>query len=87
VGLLSSVFGLPFAPVRGVIWLGEVIQEQVEHEMADPSVIRHKLEEIEEARAAGLISEEEEARAMEETLQRMMGPLGAADTASGAERG
>ncbi len=34
--------------------------------------MRRRLEEVEEARAAGLISEEEEARAMEDILQQMI---------------
>jgi hypothetical protein len=73
MGLLSLVFGWPLAPVRGVIRLGELIQEQVEREMRDPTVVRHRLEEIEAARAAGQISEEEEALEMREVLQGMMG--------------
>ncbi|MEV4014675.1 gas vesicle protein GvpG [Nonomuraea angiospora] len=76
MGLLSLLFGWPLAPVRGVIRLGELIQEQVEHEMRDPTVVRHRLEEIEAARAAGQISEEEEALAMREVLQGMMGGPG-----------
>jgi hypothetical protein len=29
MGLISSILLLPAAPVRGVIWLSELIQEQV----------------------------------------------------------
>ncbi|MBE1583502.1 gas vesicle protein GvpG [Nonomuraea angiospora] len=76
MGLLSLVFGWPVAPLRGVIRLGELIQEQVEREMRDPTVVRHRLEEIEASRAAGLISEEEEALQMREVLQGMMGGFG-----------
>jgi hypothetical protein len=73
MGLIGLVFGLPLAPFRGLIRLGELIQEQVDREMADPTLIRRKLEEIENARAAGLISEEEERRTTERVLQRMSG--------------
>ncbi|MCA2225699.1 gas vesicle protein GvpG [Nonomuraea aurantiaca] len=76
MGLISLIFGLPLAPVKGVIRLGELIQEQVERQTHDPAVVRRRLEEIEQARAAGLISEEEEARAMKQTLESMMGKPG-----------
>jgi hypothetical protein len=33
VGLISGIFTLPVAPVRLVVWLGEVLQEQVEREL------------------------------------------------------
>ncbi|MGW0200438.1 gas vesicle protein GvpG [Nonomuraea sp. NPDC003201] len=81
MGLLSLVFGWPLAPLRGVIRLGELIQEQVEHELRDPTVVRHRLEEIEESRAAGLISEEEEALETREVLRGMMGGLGPVEPA------
>ncbi|WP_285779605.1 gas vesicle protein GvpG [Microtetraspora sp. NBRC 13810] len=70
--MISSILGLPFAPVMGVIRLGELIQEQAEHALRDPAAVRRRLEEIDEAREAGLISEEEHATQMEQVLQRMM---------------
>ncbi|ETK35505.1 hypothetical protein GCM10009530_34300 [Microbispora corallina] len=73
MGLLSLLFGWPLAPVKGVIRLGELIQEQVEREMRDPAAVRRRLEAIEEARRSGRISEEEEARAVEEVLRTMTG--------------
>ncbi|MEU0567005.1 gas vesicle protein GvpG [Nonomuraea sp. NPDC005983] len=81
MGLISILFGWPVAPLRGVIRLGEVIQEQVEREMRDPVVVRRRLEEIERARAAGQISEEEEALEMQEVLQGMVGGPGRAEPA------
>ncbi|MGV9383897.1 gas vesicle protein GvpG [Nonomuraea sp. NPDC003707] len=80
MGLLSLVFGWPLAPLRGVIRLGELIQEEVERELRDPTVVRHRLEEIEESRAAGLISEEE-ALETQEVLQGMMGGPGPVEPA------
>jgi hypothetical protein len=74
VGLISLLFTWPLAPVRGVIRLGELIQEQVEHELRDPMVVRRRLEELAEARRAGRISAEEEAQAVNQVLQAMTGP-------------
>jgi hypothetical protein len=74
MGLLSSIFLLPLAPVRGVIWLGEVIQDQVEQQLHDPATIRRELEEIDEAAAAGRLSEEERKQAQQAVLDRMIRP-------------
>ena len=71
MGLLSFIFTLPLAPVRGVISLAEVIQRQVEQEMHDPATARRKLEELEEARERGDITAEEEEQAQQAILDRM----------------
>ncbi|GIH73133.1 gas vesicle protein GvpG [Sphaerimonospora thailandensis] len=71
MGLFGLLFGWPLAPVHAVVRLGELIQEQVERELRDPAAVRRRLEAIEEARRAGEISEEEEARAVEEVLRLM----------------
>ncbi|MDV7355362.1 gas vesicle protein GvpG [Rhodococcus oxybenzonivorans] len=71
MGLLSFVFTLPLAPVRGVISLAEVIQRQVEQEMHNPATARRELEELEEARERGDITAEEEEHAQQAILDRM----------------
>ncbi|NBE94620.1 gas vesicle protein G [Nonomuraea sp. KC401] len=73
MGLISSLFTWPLAPVRGVVRLGELIQEQVERELHDPAVVRRELEAVEEARNEGRMTEEEAAQAMEEILARLTG--------------
>jgi hypothetical protein len=72
VGLLSLLLGLPFAPVRGVIKLGELVQRQVEEELRHPASIRQDLEEIQRRREAGELSAEEEATAQKEVLSRVI---------------
>jgi hypothetical protein len=71
VGLIGFILGLPLAPVRGVVALGRVIQERVEHELRDPSSIRHDLEAAEEAKAAGKITAEDEAEVQQEAMERV----------------
>ncbi|MDF2894164.1 MAG: hypothetical protein K0Q46_950 [Rhodococcus erythropolis] len=68
MGVLSFIATLPLAPVRGVISLAELIQQQVEDELHNPAVARRALEELEDARAAGRINAEEEARAQQAIL-------------------
>ncbi|WP_431965972.1 gas vesicle protein GvpG [Nocardia sp. bgisy134] len=76
MGLLSSILTLPLAPVRGVIWVGQIIQDEVERQLHDPATIRRELEAIDEAAAAGQLSEEEHAQAQQAVLDRMMRPSG-----------
>ncbi|MDV6266610.1 gas vesicle protein GvpG [Rhodococcus globerulus] len=71
MGLLSFIVTLPLAPVRGVISLAELIQQQVEDELHDPASARRALEELEEARAAGEITAEEEQQAQQVILDDM----------------
>ncbi|HVV12797.1 gas vesicle protein GvpG [Amycolatopsis sp.] len=74
MGLLSNVFGLPLAPVRGVLALGELIRRRVDEEMANPASVRRELEAAGEARAAGEISSDEEADAQQRVLDRLNVP-------------
>jgi hypothetical protein len=74
VGLFSSLFLWPLAPVRGVVSLGELIQRQVNQELNDPARTRRQLEEIEEARMRGEMSAEEERQAQEQILATRISP-------------
>ena len=72
MGIFSGIFGLPLAPMRGVIALGEVIQRQVEQKLHDPATTRRQLEELAEARERGEISAEEERQAQRDILRQRM---------------
>ncbi|ADG90074.1 hypothetical protein TBS_15430 [Thermobispora bispora] len=74
--MFGWLIGLPLAPVRLVIRMGQLIQEQAEHELRDPAAVRRRLEAIEEARSAGEISAEEEEQAIDEVLRLMSGTRG-----------
>jgi len=74
MGLLTLLLGLPLAPFRGVIKLGEVIQDRVNAELTDVSSARHELEAAEEAREAGEISAQEEAGVQQDVVDRMTEP-------------
>jgi hypothetical protein len=71
MGLVTGILGLPLAPVRGVLALGELIRKRVDEELHDPASVRRELEALEEARAAGEISAEEEAEAQQQVLNRL----------------
>jgi hypothetical protein len=59
MGFLDGLLTLPLAPVRGVVWLGEELAGMAARQVADPSLARGQLAEIEEAREAGALSDEE----------------------------
>ncbi|MEU0485085.1 gas vesicle protein GvpG [Streptosporangium sp. NPDC006013] len=69
---LGLIFSLPLAPLRGLIRLAELLEEQAEMELRSPAAVRRRLEELAEARASGEISEEEESMAAERILREMI---------------
>jgi hypothetical protein len=67
MGLFGALISLPLAPVRGVAWIAEKVQEEAERQYYDPDTIRRQLEEVAEARERGEI-DDAEADALEEAL-------------------
>jgi hypothetical protein len=74
VGLITGILGLPLLPLKGVIWVAEQIQQQAEAQYYDPVRIRAQLEEIEEARRKGTLSEEECEELEDDLLERLQRP-------------
>jgi hypothetical protein len=72
MGLFTGILLLPLAPVRGVAWLAERLLEQAEQQMYDPVAIRRQLGEIEAAKDAGELPEEDALALENELLSRMM---------------
>lgn len=72
MGLISGLVTWPLAPVRGVSWIGDQILQEAERQWYDPALIQQQLDELEQLREQGLVSDEE-ARELEETLvQRLL---------------
>jgi hypothetical protein len=72
VGLFTGLITLPLAPVRGVAWIGEQVLDQAAGEAGDPAEIYRQLAELDDARAAGEVSEEECAEAEERLVTELM---------------
>jgi Gas vesicle protein G len=72
MGLFTGLITLPLAPVRGVAWIGEQVLEQATREVSDPAEISQRLADLEEALAAGEISEKEHAAAEEQLVAELM---------------
>jgi hypothetical protein len=73
VGLITGLLTLPLAPVRGTVWLAQLIYEEAERlsELDEPSILA-ALEELEAARDAGVFSEEEIEQAENELVEQLM---------------
>jgi hypothetical protein len=78
MGLISGLLTLPLAPVRGVVWMAERIQDQAEGELYDESAIRAGLLELEAARQTGALDEQEIAEAEDALIERLMAIRGVA---------
>jgi cytochrome c-type biogenesis protein CcmI len=72
MGLLTGLLTLPLSPVRGVAWIAERVYDEANREFTDPAVIRQRLEEVQEARESGEITDEEATRLEEEFVRRLM---------------
>ena len=71
MGLITGILTLPLAPVRGVAWIGERVQEQAEAEFYDENRIMSELTELEEEKTSGEIGEDEFDRRVDELLERL----------------
>ncbi|MGW0761267.1 GvpL/GvpF family gas vesicle protein [Streptomyces sp. NPDC002814] len=71
MGLISEVLLLPFAPVRGSLWVIEQVVREAERIYYDPATIQAELARLEELLEAGEITEEEFDRLEDELLDRL----------------
>jgi hypothetical protein len=76
MGLITGLITLPLAPVRGTVWLAEKVLEQAEGEFYDERAIQAQLLEIEAAREAGEIGDDEAAQAEDVLLERLIAGRG-----------
>ena len=72
MGLITGLLTLPLAPVRGTAWIAERVLEQAEAELNDEQTIRTQLANIDAAREAGEITEEDAAEAEDILLERLI---------------
>jgi len=70
MSLVTFPFKLPLLPVHAIVRLAEIIQDEAERTLADPATLRRELEQIEHARAAGEVPDEEAAELEKEALAR-----------------
>ena len=73
MGLITGLLTLPLAPVRGTVWLAQIIQEEAEkmYQLDEPSILA-ALQELELARESGDFSDEEIEEAENELVDQLM---------------
>ena len=72
MGFLTNLLTFPvMGPIKGVMWIAEKVDEQVEKELYDEDAVRGKLMELELRLDLGEISEEEHLEAEEVLLERL----------------
>jgi hypothetical protein len=83
--LLTLLFRLPLMPLRGFVQLAEILHDQAERELRDPASVRRQLEEAEQARVSGEISDRDVAHVEGQAVGRLLSAP--ADTSAPASRG
>jgi len=73
MGFFSELLLLPLAPVRGVMWVGEQIEQEVDRRLNDPSVIRAQIDDLDNQYERGEISEDDRDEQQDALLARLMG--------------
>ncbi|HEY3729150.1 MAG TPA: gas vesicle protein GvpG [Solirubrobacteraceae bacterium] len=72
MGLITGLLTLPLAPVRGTIWIAELLQREAENQEYDESSILARLAELEAVREQGEFSEEEIEEAENALVERLI---------------
>ena len=72
MNLLTLLFRLPFMPLRGFVQLGEILHDQAERELHDPASVRRQLEEAQQARVSGEMSDRDLAHVEGQAVGRLL---------------
>ena len=72
MGLITGLLTLPLAPVRGVAWIAEVLEEEAERQLEEQESPERRLAELDVRRSTGEISDEEAEEIEAEIIQSML---------------
>jgi len=72
VGLFTGLLTLPLAPVRGVVWLGEQLEQEARRQLDDPARLRQELLDVDAAFQAGQLTEQERDARQDELVARLL---------------
>lgn len=70
--LFTLLVRWPFLPLRGFLRLAQLLADQAEQELRDPSAVRRQLEESAEARDAGRLTDSEVSEVEYEAVGRLI---------------
>jgi Gas vesicle protein G len=70
--LFTLLFRLPLMPLRGFVQLAEILHDQAERELRDPASVRRQLEEAQQARVSGEMSDRDVAQVEGQAVGRLI---------------
>jgi hypothetical protein len=70
--LLTLLFRLPLMPLKGFVQLAGILHEQAERELRDPASVRRQLEEADQARVSGEMSDQDVAHVEGQAVGRLL---------------
>jgi hypothetical protein len=76
MGILGGLLLLPVAPLRGVVWIGNVLAEEAERELESRESPAQALADLQARRANGEISDEEADALETELIERSLARRG-----------
>jgi hypothetical protein len=76
MGLITGLVTLPLAPVRGVAWIAELLEEEAARELEAATSPQRALAELEAAHASGELSDEDFTRLQDELIDAMVASHG-----------
>jgi hypothetical protein len=86
MNLLTLLLRLPFVPLRGFVQLAQILHEQAERELRDPASVRRQLEEAEDARVSGEMSDADVAHVQGQAVGRLLSSPANGPTRTAANR-
>ena len=79
MGLFGALVGLPVLPLRGVVRLAELLEDEAQRQLSDPAAIRAQLGALDAALAAGEITQAEHERLQDQLVARLLNSSGRSD--------
>jgi hypothetical protein len=70
--LFTLTVGLPFAPLKGLLAVARLLQEEADRELYDPATVRRELAEIEAEKNAEAIPADQAQQAQQAVVNRLL---------------
>ena len=72
MGLITGLLTLPLAPVRGVVWVAETLEEEAQRQLDELESPERRLAELDVRRSTGEVSDEEAEAIEAEIIEAML---------------
>ena len=72
MGLITGLLTLPLAPVRGVVWIAETLEEEAQRQLDELNSPERRLAELDVRRSTGELTDEEAEAIEAEIVEAML---------------